>query len=137
MSQKAIFKMAPADHYKRKVRVVVPQDFGKTQMVDLTIHFKRLSHTELRDLFKQIQRDQKAAKIALESGEEVSDDADSDILRQHIIGWGGDVVGPDDQPVAFTPDNLDAMLDITVYRRSLMKAFLEDLADPEKKNRGN
>jgi hypothetical protein len=136
MSQKAIFKMAPADHYKRKVRVTVPQDFGKTQMVDITVHFKRLSHTELRDLFKNIQRQQKEAEAALKEGIEIEDD-DSDILRQHIVGWGDDVRGPDDQPVPFTPDNLDAMLDITVYRRSLMKAFLEDLADPEKKNRGN
>lgn len=136
MSQKSIFKMAPADHYKRKVAVTVPQDFGKSQRVDITVHFKRLSHTELRDLFKSIQRQQKEAEAALKEGIEIEDD-DSDILRQHIVGWGDDVRGPDDQPVPFTPDNLDAMLDITVYRRSLMKAFLEDLADPEKKNRGN
>lgn len=136
--QKAIFKMAPADHYKRKVRVTVPQDFGKHQTVDITVHFKRLSHTELKELFARIQADQKRQKEALESESEViGDDTDSDVLRQHIVGWGADVLGPDDQPVPFNPDNLDAMLDITVYRRSLMKAFLEDLADPEKGKRGN
>lgn len=137
MSAKAIFKVAPTDHYKRKVRVSVPGDFGRHSIVDITVHYKRLTHTELRDLFKLIQKQQADAKTASEAGDEISDDSDADHLRQNIVGWGDDVRGPDDQAVPFTADNLDAMLDITVYRRALMKAFLEDLADPESKNRKN
>jgi hypothetical protein len=134
---KAIFKVAPADHYKRKVRVSVPGDFGRHSIVEITVHFKRLTHTELRELFKLIQKQNTEIKAATENGDEITDDQDAGHLRNNILGWGEDVKGPDDQPVPFTADNLDAMLDITAYRRALMKAFLEDLSDPESKNRKN
>lgn len=118
----ATFKFLPKGSYKKKVKVLVPSDFGKADEVEFTVEFRQLKHSERRDLLKQIGE---AAKSVGDSP-----DLDVSILRANVIGWEGlpsDEVGVD---MTFSADNLSAMLDVTCYVRALASAFVEDVINP-------
>ena len=117
------FKLAPSDSFKTDVRVAFRGDFGTTKHLNIKAEFRRLPHDQLRVLGQRLE-------------DPDNEDADAQIVRDNLIGWETfkDFAGND---VEFGEVALREVLNVTEFRRALVKAFLSSLSDPEATNRKN
>lgn len=100
------FKMAQKPTFKVKVTVPVPNDRGGVDKNTFVAVFKRTSTDELTEL-----------------GERRLNDAD--LVRDRIVDW--ELVDADsNQPIPFTAENLEALLQIQPTPKFTALAFYEN-----------
>lgn len=96
--------------FKSEVSITVPVNDG-TVTETIKVEFKRLGADEL----KKAQRG-----------------GDASLLRQVVAGWDG--VTDDGTPVPFTPENLEAFLQVPTAVRATALTYAQDIHGVREKN---
>jgi hypothetical protein len=99
------------------VKISQPINGGKTKTSTFTAVFKLLNEDEFQASAKKCKDD-----VALIAG--------------YILDWR-DLVGPDDKPIPFTPENLKKLLAYPFIRNGIFTAYnaaRAGIGDPETKN---
>ncbi len=91
----------------RPVRWDEATDGGGVEAQEISVKFRRVGLAEA----EEINREAAAGSLAM-----------SDLARRVVMDWDGPA-GPDGVPLAFTPDNLAAMLDVPGFPAGLELAF--------------
>lgn len=100
-----MFKFAAKRQVRWPVKIKVPQDGGGVDEATVTLQFELLTRSEYRGLEGS-------------SPEEIEA-----VLRGKIKGWQ-DVCDADGNPIDFTPENLDAFLDVPYVERAVSVALM-------------
>lgn len=116
--------------------VPLRQNDDTGNVVEVTVHigYALLSRKDLRAreraaLERFGQKDLAAVKdvagmIALADAVTEREDGDTDFLVKHVTGWRG-FSDADNQPLAFTPDRLRALLEIDAFYKPVMVGLHE------------
>lgn len=59
---------------------------------------------------------------------------DRQFIDQWLVGFGSDVLGADDQPLPFTPDNVTQLLAQPGAKQAVINAFFDGYEEAETKN---
>ena len=110
-----MLKLASKKTYKRIVPVEVPLDMGIIEKSTFVVELKRLSVTETKELISDAQ------------DKTLSDE---EMMNTYCMGWEG-LYDDDGKELAYTPSNLELVLDIPYIRKALMNAFIEDVFGKE------
>lgn len=97
--------------YTAPVAVKMPGDKGKFTTVKFNARFKRVSLTEFEALNAAIREKTMT---------------DAQLIDEVLVGWG-DVENKNGEPVEFTPENLEVLLDIFPVRPSIVQAFFDSI----------
>lgn len=103
-----MFKIVKQRRVEWPVVIPVPQSGGKVQKHEITAEFDILPQTRIEEI----------------TAEARSGDQDKALLREVLVGWD-DVAGEDGQPIGFSPEARDALIDISYVRAALMRAYFE------------
>jgi hypothetical protein len=105
------------DEYRRTwpVKVKVETAAGKTETKTFNASFKVPSMRRIRELV----------------GSRNAFEADEEMLRGALIGWQG-IVGPDKEPILFSSEARDRLLDVPIIRVALARALQDAISDQEK-----
>lgn len=59
---------------------------------------------------------------------------DRQFIDAWLVGFASDVLGPDDQPLPFTPENVSRLLAHPGAKQAVLKAFFDGYEEAETKN---
>lgn len=113
-----MFKLAVTPTYSWPVSVEIPTDGGKYDTATFQAVFKRGTVKEYEALYAK-----------MESGELNFIDASREVL----VGWD-EVVGDGGQPVEFTPEARDKLLDIPRFAEAIFWAYVNSATGAKVKN---
>lgn len=113
------------------VKVRVPVDGGKFQDQTFTGCFRACPRSVLTEHLERQARAIKAAQAAAgdgtgDDGRAQADrdvDAETEIMREYFVGWGDDLVGEDGQPLPYSDEMRDRLLDVAFVRRAVTDAY--------------
>lgn len=112
-----MFSISQSNSYTWPVTVEFPISGGKTEKQSFDVEFKRLTQSKIREL-----RDLAAmAKI---------DDVQT--CREVVVGWRG--VKDGDTELAFSPGNLDLLLDVALVPGAIVRAYFDSMEGAKRKN---
>jgi hypothetical protein len=121
-----MFKFARERVVLWPVEATVPAEDGTgTRSVKFSIRYKLLTRDELAEISREALRSFGATDIDQQI-EALSDERlreETDRLRRHVVGWAG-IVDENDQPLAFTTDNLDAILAVPYLYRTISAGLI-------------
>lgn len=120
-----MFKIAGSEHYFTNVAVKVPDGNGKYILHKFDAKFRRLSTTEIDEVYRRINKDK------LRENEELL--SDTELLHDVMVGWRG-VLDQDGNEIEFTPENLDKLLEVFPVRPTLAQAWFDSLQAGKQKN---
>lgn len=60
--------------------------------------------------------------------------SDREFIDHWLVGFGADVLGPDDQPLPFTPDSVTELLAQPGAKQAVLTAFFDGYEEAETKN---
>lgn len=103
----AIFK-GQKDQITVNVTAEVLTDNNRIMRVPFKATYRQLPASEVEDLAEQ----EKQGVVTTEG-----------IVRANLLGWS-DLRGEDNEPIEFTPENLDTALQIMAYKLALYHSFL-------------
>lgn len=95
----AKFKFVVPATFTAPVKVILPN--GDQQ--EFTATFKYLADNEVEELLKKLV---------------------PEVLRSVWVGWGNDLVGDDDQPLPFSDETRDGLLDHSFVTSPVLDAFI-------------
>lgn len=120
-----MFKISGSDTYFTPVIVEVPDGTGKGIKHSFKVKFRRLTQTELVEVYRRIDVNQ------LAEGEEKLMDAE--LLRDVMVGWEG-VQDPNGNDVDFNEENMAALLEIFPVRPTIVTAYFDSIKTGKRKN---
>lgn len=101
-----MFTLKESNDFEWPVTVKVPVSGGKFRSQRFTAVFRPIPAQTLEEINKLSVLEQDAAQA-----------------REFLVGWGDDVKGEDGEPLEFTEEYRDAMLDIVYVRSALVRAY--------------
>jgi hypothetical protein len=119
-----MFKIDVSDTYYFPVTVEQPIDGGKFQTSTFDAQFKRLSKTEIKDIF---------ARLPV-AGKEVENQLDDDgILDAVLVGWKG-IEDSSGEALPYSITNRSALLDVQGVSNGIVQAYFASLSGRKTKN---
>lgn len=115
-----MFKLAQKDTYTWPVTVEIPTDGGKFEKHGFTAEFRRLPRSEIEALLRAVTESHDPQREA-------------DIVDQILLGWNG-IVDADGQPVSFSDEARNQVLDIHPVRNCVFQAWVDSLKAGARKN---
>jgi hypothetical protein len=113
-----MFKIAQTPTFWARVKGELPAEGGGQPLqVSFRMQFKRLTRTELNALTERMKIEEKD---------------DAWFLEQIATGWD-EVMGDDNEPLPYTPENLRRVLDV-VFAATPLSAFYDNLPKAKQKN---
>jgi hypothetical protein len=103
--------------FKTPVKVFVPVDNGQAEQT-FTAEFRALTRSEMATV------------------DAVSAEGADEFLHRVVVGWEGVVDGDGDE-FAFSPQNLETMIDIPFVRQALCAAYFSATSGVKAAKRGN
>lgn len=91
---------------KWPVTINIPRDGGRIKAVTRTVHYELIPQAEFSAIYKDGGNDE-------------------DLLRKVVVGWGTDMVDANNDPVPFSEDELDSMIDTSYVRIAFVNGYLE------------
>lgn len=119
------FKIAGKETYFTPVEADVPDGTGKGVKHKFAVEFKRLSQTQLTEVFRRLDR------TRLLDGEEQL--GDRELLDDVMVGWRG-VQDVNSNDVEFTAENMAALLEIHPVQPTIVRAFFDSIKTDKRKN---
>jgi len=112
-----MFKLVKPDEgdkptYKWPVTIKKPIDGGKFATYTFNAKFEYLPDEEIQQVFEN-------ARLERDNG---------DIAVRALVGWGPEVVGADDQPLAFSEENKALMFSQLYVKKAVLAAFIESIS---------
>ena len=92
-----------------KIAVEVDSDLGRTTQVKFIARFRKPGITEAKTLMDRLSSDEGVDEQTL--------------MQEYLLGWR-DVVDDSGEPVEFSEENVNAMLEAREYRSALSSALL-------------
>lgn len=109
-----MFKMTQSSTYTWPVTVLMPADGGKFEKSTFDVEFRRLTVDEIRGL-------------------EAQDETGAAQCRAIVAGWKA-VVDDSGEPVPFSADALEKMLEWAPVRAAILTAFRDSITGARAKN---
>jgi hypothetical protein len=103
-----MFVLAPSPTFRAKVKFGLLAADGSTQPVEFTAVYHRLT----------VDQAQAMADEATANGW-----GDRDMARRLLAGWGDDLQDAHGAPLAYTPDNVAALLNVPHAARAILETF--------------
>ena len=103
-----MFVLALSPTFKATVRFGLPGADGKPQRHEFTAVLRRQTRAEAEAM---------ATKATVE------DWTDRQLAAALLAGWGPDLTDGNQLPLPFTPDNLDAVLDVPNVAAAILRAY--------------
>ncbi len=129
-----MFKTAIAPFFWAVVTLSLLGDLGQTQTAQFKVKFRRCGQAEYQALMARVlarmQRAEDPSEAEAEADKPIDD---QELIDKYLLDWA-DLVGDDDHPLAFTPDNLAAVLDIFGARAAIVTAFFDAYTKAPAKN---
>ena len=116
-----MFRFVPVETIKKTIQIEVPGHYGKTTKADFDVEFRRLGHSEAKNLIEKI-REKKA-------------DEDQ-VLRDNIVDIDG-IKDADGNDIPFSAELLTQLLDEAYIRAPLIAGFMEVTYQLDKLKRKN
>jgi len=113
-----MFKLDFSDTYPWPVEVALIDDKGKTKKTRFVAVFRRLNRHEVESLLDETK-----------SGE--IDDAE--FCRRVVEDWQ-EVIDADGNPLQFSPQNLDAVIEIVPVAGCIVRSWFDSIAEGARKN---
>lgn len=108
-----MFKIAQSRTHTSPVLFKIPADGGTYQSNSFMVEFKRLSVAEMKQLPQE--------------------GTDADIARRVVVGWN-EVEDANGQPLPFSSDALEKLLDIVGVAPAIVRTFFECVSGAQEKN---
>ncbi len=102
-----------------------PTEGGKSNRHRIRVHWRILPQSRTDELTGNTTIDE-----LLERRDTVAD-----LIREALVGWKeGDVMGPDEQPIAFSKEAVSALLEVSYVRQPLVQSYFGCAAGRKAKN---
>lgn len=118
---------------KEEIRVPVEAEIQlerKPQKVKFVAIYKRKKHSENKALIDALEERARLQDLIREGQEdpdiELPGKSDDELLREYVVGWV--LKGADDEPIEFSEEALNEVIDVTEYREALMRGFMDALS---------
>ncbi len=121
----SIFAIAGNETFFVPVEVSIPDGTPKGKTHKFKVEFKRQTQTELKAIFRRVNKE------TLEGDEELL--TDDQLLQDVMVGWDG-VLDKNGNKVEFTPENMEALLDVYPVRPAVVGAFFASIKTAKTKN---
>lgn len=108
---------ALSDEFALPVTANVTDGKGKPQKVSFEVMCKRLSHDEVRELWKAISPPKE--------GEEREQITDEDVIERVVVGFGKGLLDENDEPMSYTPENHAAVFGVHPIMPATVRAFFD------------
>lgn len=141
------FRIAVVPHFWQLVEHELIGDLGTTIKITFKVKFRRPPQQEVEDLAQRVF--DKARLLLLPAGdvpagrpeghepaaveEPHKELTDQEVIDRYVLDWD-DVVGDDDQPLPYTPDNLERANRILGVRGAIVRTFLDNFLKAPAKN---
>lgn len=102
-----MFKVVKQYAFKAVVTVRVPNEHGKYSVQTFTAHFQVLPQAELNELFAK------------------NSTVDVPLLKRVLTGWEPDLVDENGEPLPFSEETRDAIINIPFARAGLVDTYFE------------
>jgi len=128
------FTLVPKTQFTAPVEFRIPADNGKTEKISFSVVFKLLSAEQVKDLNDRLAASGAAVRAELARREADPTQeytpiapavSDRDVINEVLVGFGPDLKGEDKQPLEFTSDNLDALLQIHGAAGAIVESFFK------------
>jgi len=86
-------------------------DGSRINKVSFSCIYKALPNSEARQVLQ---------------GSKDGDISDLDIVNRYLVGWE-DVLDDDDQPIEYTPENVESAMEVTAYRAAIITGFMQSM----------
>lgn len=116
-----MLKLAQKDTFTWPITVEIPADGGKFEKHVFTAEFRRLPRSEIDVLMRDVGESNDPER------------ATANIVDQILLGWNG-VVDADGQPVPFSDEARNQVLDIHPVRNCVFQAWVDSLKAGARKN---
>lgn len=106
------------------VQVSMPMDGGAIVEVEILFHLKRPRPADMTALFMQPPVE------ILSAGVDAARKWKAAQFLPFVLGWGGDIVDENDEPLTFTPERFEALLmgaDGVAFESGLFRALVDIL----------
>lgn len=113
-----MFKLDASPTYFFPVTVEQPADGGKFPKSTFDAEFKRLSKTEIKDIFQRLPGMTKDGEEAIN---------DDEILALVFVGWKG-IVDASGDALPYSETSRAVMLDIQGVSNGIVKAFFDSIS---------
>lgn len=127
-----MFKLAASPTFIAPVRAQIPGDKGKTTTVMFHVRFKRLTQDEYQSLLRRLDEARarfsaatSAAAVDLQPAPAKPDFGDRELIDEVLCGFESDLLGEDDKPLDFSPENVDALCAIYPIQPAIVRSFFE------------
>ena len=118
-----MFKLDLSDNYYFPVSVEIPED-GKHRKVTFDAEFKRLTKSEIREIFDRLPG----------LGKEVENPIpDDEILEKVFVGWKG-IVDGNGESLPYSETTRERVLDIMGVAPGIVRAWFNSLNGSKAKN---
>ncbi|MDQ7002660.1 MAG: hypothetical protein Q9N02_08270 [Ghiorsea sp.] len=113
-----MFKITVSPTYQYPVEIKLLDEKGKEKTMGFKAEFKRLAQDDIEDVLRRIDE---------------KDINDRELVSMVLIGWQGiqDEAGKE---LDFTPENMDAVLNIHPVQARVAEAWFASLAGAQRKN---
>ncbi|MGE4244284.1 hypothetical protein [Ramlibacter sp.] len=144
-----MFKIAVQPHFWQVVNHEVVGDLGESIKLTFKCKFRRPTQDEKDRLIERIFAPARALLELTQAPttpgadgdvEPVAIDiqpetpiTDAEIVRDYLLDWA-DVLGDDDAPLPFTPDNLERAHKVLGVREAIVRRFLDNFLKAPEKN---
>lgn len=141
--------VSPVPFFWANVEFDIPGDFGTRLKVSFQAKYRRVEQEEYEALMRRLQaarvvafREQldadSAALVTLGDAPADSQSAprltDREVIDKYLLGWGSDMLGDDNQPLPFNPENLARVERILGCRAAMSRTFFEAHHQAPEKN---
>lgn len=127
-----MFTLASQCIVRWPVDIALPADGDAQVTAQIRVSYRLPRHSETLEYLRAI--DALAAREA--AGERVTVDLialDDGRLRAHVVGWD-DVIDESGAPVVFSPESLEAVIDIPWVRTALLSGLRDAVSGAREKN---
>lgn len=141
------FRIAVVPHFWQLVEHELIGDLGTTIKITFKVKFRRPTQQEVEDLAQRVFDKARlllmpagATPAAPTTGEEPAaaepthkELTDQEVIDRYLLDWD-DVLGDDDRPLPYTPDNLALANKVLGVRGAIVRVFLDNFLKAPAKN---
>ena len=131
-----MFKIVDKPTRRVRVDLEIPGDLGKVTRGHFIVEFRTLKKSEIDAIDLAQLEDAKRLRKQIEADEvDALPDRTGEILRDYAVGWEN-VADAEGEPLEFTPENLDRLLELPFVREGMARAFRTQILgrEAERKN---
>jgi len=137
------FRIAVVPHFWQLVEHELIGDLGTTVKIGFKVKFRRPDQDEVEDLIQRVFDKARATLLPAEPPAAPADPTataakeltDREVIERFVIDWD-DVLGDDDRPLPYTPDNLARANRVLGVRGAIVRTFLDNFLKAPEKNSG-